>query len=81
VRGPPDGAVGADGTVTSSRWGAREGASERRYRAVTGDVERVRLLVEPHPATSGYWLDLYGMQEVWGSNPHSSTFLQVKRML
>jgi len=64
---------GADGTVTSSRRGARGGASERRHRAVTGDVERLRLLVEPHPATSGYWLDLYGMQEVWGSNPHSST--------
>ncbi len=46
------------------------GAAETR-----GDVERLRLLVEPHPTTSGYWLDLYlyGMQRVRSSNLRSST--------
>lgn len=55
--------------------GARRGASKRQYRATTGDVERLRLLVEPHPTTSGYWLDLYlyGMQRVRSSNLRSST--------
>ena len=43
-----------------------------------GDMGRLKLLVGPLPAMSGDWLDLYGMQEVWGSNPHSSTFPQVK---
>jgi hypothetical protein len=79
--GPPDGAVGCWRKVTRSQGGARRGASERQYRAITGDVERLRLLAGPLPATSGDWQDLYGMQEVWGSNPHSSTFLQLKGML
>ena len=58
--------------------GARRGASEQRYRAMPGDVQRLRLLVEPRPATLRNDKDLYGMQEVRGSNPLSSTHLQLK---
>ena len=54
-------------------WGARRGASGRRYQAITSGMERLKLLVEPLPATSSDWLDLHGMQEVRGSNPRSST--------
>jgi hypothetical protein len=43
-------------------WGARRGASGRQYRAITGDVGRLKLLVEPLPATSSCWLGLHGMQ-------------------
>jgi hypothetical protein len=53
--------------------GSKWGASERRYRAMASDVWRLKLLVEPHPATSRNSKDLYGMQEVRGSNPLSST--------
>jgi hypothetical protein len=38
-----------------------------------GDVQRLKRLVEPHPATLRDDKDLYGMQEVRGSNPLSST--------
>jgi hypothetical protein len=58
---------------TLTAGGARRGASERRYQAATGDVQRLKLLVEPHPATSRNNKYLYGMQEVRGSNPLSST--------
>ena len=33
----------------------------------------MKLLVRPHVATFGYQLGSYGMQEVRGSNPRSST--------
>src|SRR5450755_2989726 len=49
--------------------GARRGASERRYQATASDIGRLKLLVEPHAATSRNNKDLYGMQEVRGSNP------------
>ena len=54
-------------------WGAKRGASERRYQAMPGAVQRLKLLVEPHPATLRDDKVLYGMQEVRGSNPLSST--------
>ena len=53
--------------------GAKRGASEQRYRAMPGDVQRLKLPVEPRPATLRYDKVLYGMQEVRGSNPLSST--------
>ena len=53
--------------------GSKTGASERRYRAMASDIQRSKLLVEPHPATLRNSKDLYGMQEVRGSNPLSST--------
>src|ERR1700689_1661063 len=61
-----------------SRWGAKRGASERRYQATPGDVQPLTLLAEPHPAILRDDKDLYGMQEVRGSNPLSSTFQQLK---
>jgi integrase len=45
----------------------------RQYRAMTGDVQRLKLLVEPLLATSSHALELQGMQEVRGSNPRGST--------
>jgi hypothetical protein len=48
---------------------ASRGASERRYEAMTGDVQRLKLLAEPHTATLRNDKDSYGMQEVRGSNP------------
>src|ERR1039457_4945333 len=53
--------------------GARRGASERRYQATGSDIGRLKLLVEPHPAILCLKRNLYGMQEVRGSNPLSST--------
>jgi hypothetical protein len=53
--------------------GSKRGASDRRWWAVPGDVRRMKLLVRRHVATVGYWLGSYGMQEVRGSNPRSST--------
>jgi len=53
--------------------GARRGASERRYQATASDVQRLKLLAEPHPAMFCLKRNLYGMQEVRGSNllaPH-----------
>jgi hypothetical protein len=47
--------------------GARRGASERRSRAITSDIERLKLLVERHPATSGDGPNLYGMQGIYWS--------------
>src|SRR5260370_374429 len=47
--------------------GARRGASERRSRAITSDIERLKLLVERHPATSGDGPNLYGMQAIYWS--------------
>ena len=38
-----------------------------------GDVQRLTLLAEPHPATLRDDKDLYGMQEVRCSNPLSFT--------
>jgi hypothetical protein len=38
-----------------------------------GDAQRLTLLAEPHPAAMRDGKDLYGMQEVRGSNPLSST--------
>jgi hypothetical protein len=49
--------------------GSKRGASERRYQAMPGDVQRLTLLAEPHTATLRDGKDLYGMQEVRGSNP------------
>jgi hypothetical protein len=49
--------------------GAKRGASEQRYQATAGDMQRLKLLVEPHPAPSRDDKDLYGMQEARGSNP------------
>ena len=48
------------------------GASGRRYGATSSDMQRLKLLVEPLPATSSHGSGLYGMQEVRGSNPLSS---------
>jgi len=48
--------------VIGGRWGARRGASGRRYRAIISDVERLKLLVEPLLATSSHALELHGMQ-------------------
>jgi len=45
-----------------SQWGARRGASGRQYRAMTGDVQRLKLLVEPLLATSSHALELHGIQ-------------------
>src|ERR1700730_13582554 len=56
--------------------GAKRGAREGRYQATPGDVQRLKLLAEPHPATLRYGKDLYGMQEVRGSNPLSSTLFR-----
>jgi len=56
--------------------GAKRGASEQRYQAMPGDVQRLKLLVEPHPATLRNNKDLYGMQKVRGSNPLSSTIFR-----
>ena len=53
--------------------GARRGASERRCRATSSDMQRLKLLVEPLPATPSHGSGLYGMQKVRGSNPLSST--------
>jgi hypothetical protein len=53
--------------------GARREASEQPYQAMPGDVQRLKLLAEPHPATLRYDKFLYGMQKVRGSNPLSST--------
>src|SRR6266700_4936408 len=53
--------------------GARRGASERRYQAMPGDVQRLKLLVEPHPATFCPKRNLYGKQKVRGSKSLSST--------
>jgi hypothetical protein len=61
--------------------GAKRGASERRCWATAGNVQRSKLLVEPHPATLRNDKDLYGMQKVRGSNPLSSTFSQVRGTL
>jgi hypothetical protein len=65
--------------VQSSR-GARRGASEQRFRVTAAHVQRLKCLVEPHPATSRNNKYLNGMQEVWGSNPLSSTFSQLRGM-
>ncbi len=46
--------------------GARRGASERRLWDTSGDMQRLKLLVEPLPATSSHGSGLYGMQEVRG---------------
>lgn len=59
--------------------GARRGASGRRYRATSSDMQRLKLLVEPHPAILRDDEYLYGMQEVRGSNPLSSTIFPVQR--
>jgi hypothetical protein len=63
---PPNRAAGRWRSGDEQPPGARRGANKRQYRAITGDVERLKLLAGPHPATSGYGLDLHGMQEVWG---------------
>jgi len=44
-----------------------------------GDVQRLTLLAEPHTATLRDDKVLYGMQEVRGSNPLSSTLFAVQR--
>lgn len=46
--------------------GARQGVGGRRYRAITGDVGRLKLLVELLPTTFCHWLELYGIQEARG---------------
>ena len=53
--------------------GSKRGANDGRCRAAPGDVRRMKLLVRRHVATVGYRLGSYGMQEVRGSNPRSST--------
>ena len=58
-------------------WGAKRGASERRYQAMPGEVQRLKLLAGPHPAMFSHKRNLYGMQEVRGSNPLSSTHFRV----
>jgi hypothetical protein len=45
---------------------ATDNASGQQYRAITGDMGRLMLLVEPHPATPSHQLDLHGLQEVRG---------------
>jgi hypothetical protein len=49
--------------------GARRGASERRLSATSSDMQRLKLLVEPHPAIFCLKRNLYGMQEVRGFGP------------
>ena len=66
--------------VVASR-GAKRGANEWRYQAAAGNVQRLKLLAGPHPATLRNDKDLYGMQKVRGSNPLSSTFSQLRAML
>jgi hypothetical protein len=61
------------GSCSDDVSGSRRGASDRRRWAVPGDVWRMKLLVRRHVATFGYRLVSYGMQEVRGSNPRSST--------
>jgi len=59
------------GDVSRSRC---EPVCDRAWRdAAPGDVKRMKLLAGPHVATFGYRLVSYGMQEVRGSNPRSST--------
>ena len=41
-------------------WGAKRGASERRYQAMPGDVQRLKLLAGPHPAMFSHKRNLYG---------------------
>jgi hypothetical protein len=80
-----DGAAGS-AAVAPPRWpksgptkmakelrGARSGARSQRFGTTVGDSRPTKLLVEPPLATPGHGLELHGMQEVWGSNPHSST--------
>jgi len=54
--------------------GSKSGASDARLGATPDDVRRMKLLVRRHVATIGYGLVSYGIQEVRGSNPRSSTF-------
>ena len=55
-------------------WGSKRGASDGRCRAAEGDVRPMKRLVRLHAATVSYRLGSYGMQEVRGSNPRSSTY-------
>jgi hypothetical protein len=61
--------------------GRKRGASERRHQAKPSGVQLLKLLVESHTAISRDDKFLYGMQEVRGSNPLSSTFSQVIGMI
>ncbi len=70
--GPLTSLLPADGSSALAP-GSKRGASDRRSWAAQGDVRRMKLLVRRHVATVGYRLDSYGMQEVRGSNPRSST--------
>jgi hypothetical protein len=44
--------------------GAKRGANGEQCRATPNDIERLKPLVEPHPATLRYGKFLYGMQKV-----------------
>jgi hypothetical protein len=55
----PGRAAGLGEMVTGGRWGA----SGRRYRAISSDVERLKLLVELPGATPSHGLDLHGIQD------------------
>ena len=69
---PHPSSVPAD-SISALVLGSKRGASDGRCRAAAGDVRRMNWLVRLHVATVSYRLNSYGMQEVWGSNPHSST--------
>jgi hypothetical protein len=49
------------------RPGSKTGSKRGAISATAGDVQRLKLLVEPHPGTSRNGKNLYGMQEVRGS--------------
>jgi hypothetical protein len=57
-------------------WVVRWVADERLralFRVAPGCPASLYWLVTPGSRRSGTWRGLHGMQEVWGSNPHSST--------
>jgi hypothetical protein len=53
--------------------GAIWGATARPHGASPGRAIGAYCLLGAHRASSGCALSWNGMQEVWGSNPHSST--------
>jgi hypothetical protein len=63
----------SDERLRSPDRGAKRGASDRRLQATTSDVGREKPLAGQCQATPGHPRCPHGMQEVWGSNPHSST--------
>ena len=45
-------------------WGENGQQAQRRYQAMPGEVQRLKLLAGPHPAMFSHKRNLYGMQEV-----------------